>query len=118
MPAFHVSPLAGHSHEQRTLFTILVGFWWPMVNNELYQFIRTCEHCQLVNSCSQEAQQLLKMIESDAPFYVVFIDFWETGKIQDSDGSRKILTCLDCITGFGLESPTEMKEITSDQASR
>ena len=73
-----------------------------MVNKEVVQFIISCAHCQLVNSLSREAQQLLHTIESDTPFDVVFLDFLEPGDIPDWDGYRKILTCLDCMTGFGI----------------
>ena len=115
MSACHVSPLSGHSHEKRTLLQILEQFWWPMVNKEVAQFIRAWAHCRLVNSCSHEAQQSLQTVESDTPFDVVFIGFGEPGDIPYQDGSRKILTGLDCMTGFGLAAATGMKEITSDQ---
>ena len=42
------------------------------------------------------------MIDSDTTFDMVFLDFWEPGDIPDRDGYRKILTCLYCMTGFGL----------------
>ena len=118
MLACHASPLAGHSHEQRTLCRILSRFLGPMVNKEVVQFIRAYTHCQFVNSCSHEAHQLLRNIESDTPFDVVFLDFWEPGDIPDRDRSRKILTCLDCMRGFGLGSAIGLREITSDQAAQ
>ena len=86
-----------------------------MVNKEVAQFIRACANFQLVNSCSHEAQQLLLQIESDTPFYVVFLEFWEPGYIPDWDGYHNIRTCLDCMTLFGLVASIGMKGITSDQ---
>ena len=102
MSACHVSPLAGHSHEQRTLFRILSWFWWPLVNKYLAMFMRACAHCQLVHSCYRQAQQLLQTNESYTPFDVVFLDFWGPGDIPDRGGYRNILTCLDFMIGFGL----------------
>ena len=61
---------------------------------------------------------MIHTIESDTPFYVVFLDFLEPGYIPDWCGSRKILTCIDCMIGFGLVSVIGIKEITSDQAAR
>ena len=87
-----------------------------LVNKEVAQFIRAFSHCQLVNSFYHEAQQLLQTIESDTPFVLVFLDFWGPGDTLYQDGSCKILTCLDCIIGFGVEAATVMKKITSDQA--
>ena len=118
MSACHVYPLSGHRHEQRTLLRVLSRFLWPMFNKELAHFIRACAHCQLVNSFSHEAQQLLKTIESDTQFDVVFLDFWESGDIPDRDGFLNILTCLDFMAGFGLGASIGMKEIISDQAAR
>ena len=80
-----------------------------MVNNEVDQFIRACAYCQLVNSCSHEAQQLLQTIKSDTLFDVVFLYFWEPGDIPDQYGSRKILVCLDFMTGFGPAAAIVMK---------
>ena len=82
------------------------------------QLIKACSHCQLVNSCSHEAQQLLQTIDSDTPFDVVFLYFWEPGEIPYLDGSRRILKCLYFMTGFGLAAATGMKEVTSDQAAQ
>ena len=56
---------------------------------------------------------MLQKIDSDTPFDVLFIDFWEPGEIPYQDESCKILTCLDCMTGFGLGAAIELKEITS-----
>ena len=118
MSECHVSPLAVHIHEQRTLNRILARFLWEIVNKELSQFIRAYAHFQLVNPCSREAQQFLQTIESDIPFDEVFIDFWGPGDIPDQDGYRNILTCLDCMTGFGIGASKGLKEITSDQAAQ
>ena len=73
---FHVSSLSVHIYEQRTLFRILARFWFPVVNKEVTHFIMACAHCQLVNSCSHEAQQLLQKIHSGTTFNVLFLDFW------------------------------------------
>ena len=62
MSTYHVSPLSGHIHGQRTLLRILARFWWPMVNKEIDQFIKAFSHCQLLNSCSHEAYQTLHTI--------------------------------------------------------
>ena len=45
---------------------------------------------------------MLRTIDSYTPFSVVFIEFWEPGNIPDWYVSRKIITFLDCMTGFGI----------------
>ena len=61
---------------------------------------------------------MLQTNYSDTPFDVLFIEFGGPGDIPDWYVFRKILTCLDCMTGFGLGSAIGLKEITSDQAAR
>ena len=109
MSESHVSTLLGHSHEQITLFGILARFFFPMVNMEVAHFIRAHIHCQLLNPLSHEAQKILCTVYSDTPFYMVSVDLWEPGDIPDQDGYQNILTCMDCMTGFGLGSASGMK---------
>ena len=118
MSACHVSTLVGHIHDQITLFRIMAWFWWKMFNKEVEQFIRAREHFKFVKFMPHWVQNMLHTIDSDKPFDVVFLDFWKPGDIPDWHGSRKILTCLDYMTVFGLAAATLMIEIISDQATR
>ena len=61
---------------------------------------------------------MLQKIESDTPFDVVFLDFWEPVDIPDRDGSRKILILLDCMTGLGIGAAIGPNKITLYQATR
>ena len=60
---------------------------------------------------------MLHTIESDTLFDVIFIDLWDPGGIPYQYGSRKILTCLDCMPGFGLGAASGLNQITSDQVT-
>ena len=57
---------------------------------------------------------MLHNIESDIPFDVSFLDFWETGYIPDMDVSCKIIKCLDFMTVFSIGLAIGMNQITSD----
>ena len=61
---------------------------------------------------------MLHAIESDTPCDVVSIDFWDPGDIPDWYGYCKIMTCLDCMTVFGIGSASGLKQIELDQATR
>ena len=87
----------------------MAWFWWKMFNKEVEQFIRAREHFKFVKFMPHWVQNMLHTIDSDNPFDVVFLDFWEPGDIPDQDGYRKILTCLDCMTGFGIVAATGLK---------
>ena len=56
---------------------------------------------------------MIHTIESDIPFDVVFLEFWEPGDIPDRYGSFKILTCLYFMKGFGLVAASVLKKSTS-----
>ena len=60
---------------------------------------------------------MLHTIESDTLFDVIFIDLWDPGGIPYQYGSRKILTCLDCMPGFGLGAASGLNQITSNQVT-
>ena len=49
---------------------------------------------------------------------MIFLEVWEPGDIPDLDGSRKILTYLDCMIVFGIVSANGLKETTPDQAAQ
>ena len=61
---------------------------------------------------------MLHIIGSDTPFYVVFLDLWEPWDIPYQDIYCNILTCLYCMTVFGIGSTIVFKEITSDHFSQ
>ena len=42
----------------------------------------------------------MKSMETDAPFDVVFLDIWEPGDTTTKRGEKKVLTCLEHMTGF------------------
>ena len=109
MSECHIPPLAGHIHEQRTLFRIMAQFWFPLVNKYVAQFIIACAYFQLVHPCSRWAQHMLHKIESDAPFAVVFLDFWESGYIPDRGVYFSILPCLYCMTRFMVGAASRLK---------
>ena len=61
---------------------------------------------------------MLHTIDYNNLFNVVFLDFWEPGDIQYCYGSCNIMTCMDCMTGFGLGESSGSKEITPKQVAR
>ena len=111
--ACHVSPMAGHSGARRTFWRLFTRFWWPSLSRDTYEAVTGCAHCRLANNASHEAQMRLYALPCDTPFDVVFLDVWSPGEVTEKDGSRKILTMLDCMTGFAAGT-TLMDEVTSE----
>ena len=71
-----------------------------MFNKEVDQFIRSNAHCQLVNTFSHEEQKLLYTIDTDTPYDLLFLYFWEPVDILYWYIDINILTWLDCMSGF------------------
>ena len=85
-----------------------------MFNKNVYQFIRSCTHFQLVDPFYYDAQKLIRIIESDTPFGVILIDFWGPVDIPYQYGYFIIMTYLDDMTVFGLLSASVLKKITPE----
>ncbi len=90
----------------------MTHFWWPTVAHDIWSGVHGCAHCWLANNASHESQMQLQTLACDVPFDVVFLDIWSPGDIPDKDGSWKVLTCLDCMTGFA-NAVTLGKEISA-----
>ena len=100
LAACHVSPFAGHSGVDKTVYRLRARFWWPGMIRDAHDGVRGCAHCNLANNASHEARMLLHTLSCDGPFDTMFIDLWSPGDIPSKDGHTKVITCLDGMTGF------------------
>ena len=62
--------------------------------------VKGCLHCNLTNATSHENQTLLNSQTSQVPFATVYLDIWSPGDLTDKYGNTKVLTAMDCLTGF------------------
>ena len=98
--ACHTSPFAGHSGLHRTLYRLQTRFWWPGMVRDATQGVKGCLHCNLANATSHENQVLLNSQTSQTPFDTIYLDIWSPGDLTDKRGNVKVLTAMDCLTGF------------------
>ena len=98
--ACHTSPFAGHSGLGRTLYRLQTRFWWPGMVRDATQGVKGCLHCNLANATSHENQVLLNSQTSQTPFATIYLDKWNPGNLTDKQGNVKVLTAMDCFTGF------------------
>ena len=98
--ACYASPFTGHSGEHQTYHRVMTKYWWPLLSCDFRLMVSACEHCRLVNTASHETQIELHALESSTLFDTVFLVVWEPEKVTENNESQKVLTCIDCMTGF------------------
>ena len=115
--ACHSSPFGGHSGLNRTMFRIQARYWWPGMTKDVKTGVLSCAHCNLANAASHEAQLKLHSLACDAPFDVVFLDFWSPGDMVDKYGNVKVLTYLDGMTSFAMASFLSLSEMDTQRVA-
>ena len=62
--------------------------------------VQGCLHCNLGNTTNHETQTKIHTNTSSSPFATVYMDVWSPGNLPDKHGNTKVLTMMDCLTGF------------------
>ncbi|MBW0573044.1 hypothetical protein O181_112759 [Austropuccinia psidii MF-1] len=103
----HDCPYMGHMSEDRTKERVARTAWWPEWEQELSEYIKTCERCQKANMKHGKNYGLLQHIEKPKhPWQTINMD-WVTGLVPGGkenfdaflvivDRYRKRVRCLPC----------------------
>ncbi|MBW0561097.1 hypothetical protein O181_100812 [Austropuccinia psidii MF-1] len=89
----HDCPYMGHMSEDRTKERVASTAWWPKWEQELSEYIRTCERCQKANRKHGEKYGLLQHIEEPKQPWETFNMDWVTG--LDPGGKENFNACLN-----------------------
>ncbi|MBW0497027.1 hypothetical protein O181_036742 [Austropuccinia psidii MF-1] len=100
---FHDCPYMGHLSEDRTKERVASTAWWPKWEQELSEYINTCERCQKENRKHGKKYGLLKHTEEPKnPWETINMD-WVTGGKENLNGClimvgrfSKSMRCLTC----------------------
>ncbi|MBW0472377.1 hypothetical protein O181_012092 [Austropuccinia psidii MF-1] len=77
----HECPYMGHMSEDRTKERVANNAWWPKWEQELSEYINTCERCQKANRKHGKKYGLLQHIEEPKhPWETINMD-WVTGLV-------------------------------------
>ena len=72
----HDVPLSGHLGRDKTLERLSRNFYWPRMHQQVHDYVRTCETCQVVKPSNRAKMGLLyPNTVPSCPFLVVSIDF-------------------------------------------
>ncbi|MBW0516602.1 hypothetical protein O181_056317 [Austropuccinia psidii MF-1] len=97
----------GHMSEDRTKERVASTAWWPKWEEELSEFINTCERCQKENRKKGKKYGLLQHIEEPKHPWETINMNWGTGLVSGGkenfnacliivDSFRKSMRCLPC----------------------
>ncbi|MBW0523847.1 hypothetical protein O181_063562 [Austropuccinia psidii MF-1] len=94
----HDCPYMGHMSEDRTKERVASTAWWPKWEQELSEYINTCERCQKENRKHGKKYGLLKHIEEPKhPWETINMD-WVTGLVPG--GKENYNACLIIVDRF------------------
>jgi hypothetical protein len=72
----HNSQVAGHFDQDKTIELIRCNFWWPKMDQEIIEYIRSCLECQKDKAIHHKPYGLLSPLELPyAPWISITIDF-------------------------------------------
>ncbi|MBW0588929.1 hypothetical protein O181_128644 [Austropuccinia psidii MF-1] len=88
---FHDCPYVGHMSEDRTKERVARTGWWPKWEQELSEYINTCERCQKANRKHGKNYGLLQHIDEPKHQWETINIDWVTGLVA---GSKENYICL------------------------
>jgi hypothetical protein len=94
----HDVPMAGHMGQERSLRRIRRRFWWPGLERDVKQYIRSCPRCQKVARKEQRAP-MVEMPIIGTPFERIAMDM--VGPLPISiTGKQYVLVICDYFTRY------------------
>ena len=102
---YHDSPIGGHMGYHRMLNRIKMKYRWTKMNNDISNFIKSCDSCQRNKISRQNVRQPMEITTtSNRAFERIALDI--VGPLPLSEnGNRFILTLQDDLTKFSQAYP-------------
>ncbi|MBW0504703.1 hypothetical protein O181_044418 [Austropuccinia psidii MF-1] len=94
----HDFPYMGHMSEDRTKKRVASTAWWPKLEQELNEYINTCERCQKANRKDGKKHGLLQHIEDPKNPWETINMGWVMGLV--SGGKENYNACLIIVDRF------------------
>ena len=105
----HGSALSGHFGQRKTLWRIILHFYWKGMALDVINFVKTCHECQLRKPRNTKNHSFQTPIPvAHKPFQ--FMSFDLIGPLPNtSSEERYIMTVTDQLTKFAIACPLENK---------
>ena len=112
----HDSRVAGHFGQFKTLERIKANFYWPKMDQEVEEYVRSCDSCQRNKASRHKKYGLLDPLEiPNRPWDDISMDF--IVGLPESSGHTKIWVVVDRFSKMAhfipLSTDTPIKEIAN-----
>ena len=108
---FHLHHSVIHQGQQKSVDLIASKYYWPELNSDVAAWVKACPQCQSCKVTRHNRQALQNYPSDPGRFKTIHADL--VGPLQESDGSRYILTIRDRGTGFLVSAPLPDKTAAS-----
>jgi len=109
MEAEHDSKIAGHFGTYKTIGRVMANFYWPKMDENISQYVRSCTVCQLNKVIRHEKFGLLEPLEVPMrPWTAISMEF--IVGLPKSDGYTKIWVIVDRFSKMAHFIPLRTEE--------
>jgi hypothetical protein len=111
--AFHLNPIGGHLNAYCTLHRLRMRFHWPEMYLYIKRMCHACPGCALLNPLRGSSLELIYHFPNEAPFQVLFVDAYSTGKYSGFEGCKIYLIAACGMTGFSTIETIHRANLTT-----
>ena len=104
--AYHATPATGHMGIYKTLHRILLLFFWPHSRKVVTNWCLKCPHCLTTNGSVAHNSELVFSWPLCCPFYILHVDIWQPGAIENYRGETYLMNVMCNLTGFVIVNAT------------
>src|SRR5204862_7552038 len=115
----HDSKVAGHFGQDKTIELIRRNFWWPHMDEEIIEYVRTCPECQKNKSRRHRPYGMLQPLElSYAPWKSIAMDFITDLPLSGPEGHNQRWVVIDRFTKMAHSIPLRNDQKDADVLAR
>jgi transposase InsO family protein len=93
----HDAKIAGHFGQDKTIELIRRNFWWPKMDEQIIDYVRSCPQCQKDKAARHQKYGLLQPLELPyAPWQSIAMDF--ITDLPESSGCDQLWVVVDRFT--------------------
>jgi transposase InsO family protein len=113
----HDTKIAGHMGQDKTIELIRRNFWWPKMDEQIIDFVRSCTECQKDKAARHQPYGLLNPLELPyAPWQSIAMDF--ITDLPLSEGCDQLWVVIDRFTKMAHFVPLPRSGKTASDLAR